>query len=768
MSGKDRRKQVLAKQARDRLDDTLKNRVVVDDVVAYDLGMGTCGIAVNRNGTAEVLKGPEGPLMKSAVYRDKSNNQEIVGDLAYRMAVKNPANFYSNFKTRMELNADTTLSSDGEFTTIDAMAALLRKLKELTVKLHPRVGRYPQFGGGQYRPEKLRVVITIPAGWGLEVKDKYLKALVKAGFPEELLDTIVFIREPHAAVASALNGLEGVCNSDQIMVVDIGAGTSDIIVLRMRDGVLDTAAPESGIADLGGSNLTAALADLIGTKVRHKFKAYSRKDGLRLNRASIKEADRLDQLRIWLAAEDAKHQLFSSDTAIVNCEFRKGIRDCTISRDEALEKWKPEFAELEAAIRRTTVDAGISWAEVKHIVLAGGAARTPGIQELVANATERAIDDIAMSDEPQLGIATGACILALKLEDVATATNNGFGLTSVHRDSGEIVRELFIKKGAMSPVGGIVVERYSHVIQTRGGRQTIRLEPFITKPGIVANEEGALLKDTEIIRLKPVEATVDLPPGEHRVRTRIIYDVAGRAMCVIGFPELEGIDSYAVSLHVDDGKSKTAAAPKDIIVLFDRSSSMYEEPIEEARRATKDFVAEMIGVGCRVAVVAFGRTVDTEVPWTTDVNVACSGIDGIQAEGGTPMAQAIRIAKEMIGENSNVACAMFSDGHATDDGVVDAAEEFRDLAEFFTIAIGENADEKTLAEIATSRSHFLPVGRAADLPKAFEQICSLLYTGETVEADDLCRDDEPSEGTAECPSDIDEDDENAGDWEEVA
>lgn len=748
----------------------------VDDVLAIDAGTGTWLTAIIRNGKPVTLKGPDGVATPAAVFRE-ANGNVVVGSVAERMGHKDPSSYFSGFKPLMEKSGHEPLSADGDFTVIDAFAALFRHALELGKKTTPRLAGYPQLGGSKHPADKLRIAVTIPAaGFGLQQIAHLKEALVKGGLPEEHVDDVVFFKEPHAAATAALaeRGLRGqMRNGDIIAVLDFGAGTSDFSILEYRDGLLDARCPHSGICDLGGTNETAAIAAVIGEQLGKTFKAFERGRGFTFAASGIKANEREEQYYLMRAAEEAKHQLFLSEQVTVAAQTKKGNREVNMTQKDACAAWESMFAEIDAALANAFGDSGLTWADVTQVVVAGGGCRTAGKLQRVAKATGKAPEDLVVCEEPAEAIVCGASLMAWNPGEVDTVTVDAIGLTYPHAVTGQPVNEVYIPNGKTIPAGGLDVTKATTVVKSTGGSQEVSLYPFITKPQVQASE-GDLLKDSELVTLTPVAVTVDLPAGEHDCAVRMRHDVTGKAMSVLSFPGVEGSESIVVPLEVAEHAEPPKFAVSDIVVVFDMSSSMGGSPLEEAKAATKQFLQNNLLRGCRVAVVNVGgeRAPGTALPFTTDLQKSLDTVASFEAAGGTPMTEGLQHTATLCDPQNNPAVVLFSDGYPNCKvSVEEAASTLKNHADLFTIAIGPGADHQLLERLATSKEHFFPVGRAGDLKFAFQAISTLLYTGERTRPESAVAPAAPEaqpETSAPATESNGWDDQDASGWEEVA
>ena len=702
-------------------------------VIAFDLGTGTCQIAAIKNGKPFVLKFAGETSFPSCVFRD-AKGKVFVGEKANRRAYTDPENYFSSFKPAMKQEEVAALSADGDFTVIDGFAALARYLISIAKQAMPSLTGYPQFGGNKHAACDLLTVVTIPAnGFGFTQTSHYKEAFVLAGFPEELIDDVAFFKEPYAAAHAALSQsqLQNMLPGDLIAVIDLGDGTLDITICEFRDNQLHAKTSHSGVPDLGGSNLTAAVADAIGNKLAVPFVSFKRGKGLSFHGEELDAKKREEQFNIWHAAIDAKHQLSIDDSAYVAVATADGTKEVELEASELGDKWVALFEEIESAIKEALKDSGITWSMVKWVVAAGGGSRTSGMHEIIGRATERPTSEVHYCDEPQHAIVEGAVLMAQGIDGVTVSVSDTWGFTYPNAATSVNVHEVYIEAGRLMPPEGIDEAKMTTKVVSSGKPQQVELHPFIAKQTVHANA-GDLLSDSEVISLAPASVELDLPAGEHDVCVRLRTDPTQKWVVVLSFPNMPEQESIVANLRADkDGGEPLAANRKpNVIVLFDSSGSMAGAEIIEARDSTCGFLADQMMQGIECAVIDFGDAPSVCVDFTTADQAATAVIQAIKAKGGTAMSDGLSMAESMSREDVDTIVVMFSDGYPqSQENTITAATKLRKHAELYTIAIGESADVGLLKSIASGPSHFFPIGRSSDLKLAFDSIATLLYTG---------------------------------------
>jgi VWFA-related protein len=112
--------------------------------------------------------------------------------------------------------------------------------------------------------------------------------------------------------------------------------------------------------------------------------------------------------------------------------------------------------------------------------------------------------------------------------------------------------------------------------------------------------------------------------------------------------------------------------PTTIVLVLDHSGSM-EDNIDELKRAVGSFLDAM-PEGSRVAIIAFGSTLDLICPFTTDRASARWAVNQIEVAGGTRYYDAVDAALQLIaGEKGRRAVLAMTDGFDTESRIESVA-----------------------------------------------------------------------------------------------
>ncbi|MBI4252403.1 MAG: molecular chaperone DnaK, partial [Candidatus Tectomicrobia bacterium] len=237
-----------------------------------------------------------------------------------------------------------------------------------------------------------RAVITVPAYFNDAQRQATKDAGRLAG-----LEVLRIVNEPTAA--SLAYGLH---NRDRgvIAVYDLGGGTFDISILRVKEGVFEVLST-GGDTRLGGDDFDRALADWVRARVREEAGAE-----LPARPEVVGE--------LAVLCEMAKRALSERDSAEITLDF-PGAKPWrrTITRAEFEEIIRPLAGRTLPSCRRALEDAGLTPAGVDEVVLVGGSTRIPLIRRMVAELFgQEPRCEINPEEVVALGAAVQADILA--------------------------------------------------------------------------------------------------------------------------------------------------------------------------------------------------------------------------------------------------------------------------------------------------------------------------------------------------------------------
>ena len=328
---------------------------------------------------ASVIANAEGGRTTQSVVAFSKTGEVLVGEVAKRQAITNPDRTIRSVKRHM--GTDWKIEIDGkDYSAQEISARILMKMKA---------------DAEAYLGEPVtEAVITVPAYFGDAQRQATKEAGQIAG-----LEVLRIINEPTAAALAY--GLDKEAADQTILVYDLGGGTFDVSLLEIGDGVFEVKST-SGDTNLGGDDWDQAVIDWLVSEFKNE-------NGVDLS------ADPMAEQRLKEAAEKAKMELSSRTETEINLPFITASDAGplhllkTLSRTE-FQKMTENLVErtrkpFESAIK----DAGVSVADIDHVIMVGGSTRMPAIQDLVKELTGK---EPHKGINPDEAVADGAALQA--------------------------------------------------------------------------------------------------------------------------------------------------------------------------------------------------------------------------------------------------------------------------------------------------------------------------------------------------------------------
>ncbi|MCL2460749.1 MAG: molecular chaperone DnaK [Euryarchaeota archaeon] len=341
-----------------------------EKILGIDLGTTNSCMAIMEGGKATIIPNAEGGRTTPSVVGFTKDGERLVGSLAKRQAITNPAGTVISVKRGMGSDKKYTISGK-TYTPQEISAMILQKLKT---------------DAEAYLGETItKAVITVPAYFNDSQRQATKDAGKIAG-----LDVLRIINEP---TASAL--AYGIDKEDDrtIVVYDLGGGTFDVSILTLGDGVFEVQAT-AGDNQLGGDDFDQRVVDYLVDE-------FKKSSGIDLT------TDPMAMQRLRDAAENAKIELSQTQKTNVNLPYI--TTDSTGPKFLDIDLTRAKFEQLISDLVEKTIkplkqalsDAGIDAAKIDHVLLVGGSTRVPLVQEKVRG---------VLNKEPDKGINPDECV----------------------------------------------------------------------------------------------------------------------------------------------------------------------------------------------------------------------------------------------------------------------------------------------------------------------------------------------------------------------
>ena len=369
-------------------------------VIGIDLGTTNCCVSVLENGTVQIISNKEGGRTTPSVVGFTDKDERLVGQIAKRQAVTNPANTLYAVKRLIgrKFSAPEVEKMRGvvPFEIVEAPNG------DAHIKVLDRVYSPPEISAIVLQRLKLaaeeflgdrisEAIITVPAYFDDMQRQATRDAGKIAGLEVERI-----INEPTAA---ALAYGFGKNKSEKVAVYDLGGGTFDISILEINEGVFEVLST-SGNTFLGGEDFDQRIIDWL-------LAGFKAENGIDL------KDDRLALQRLKEAAERAKCELSSLGDTNISLPFiaadpsgPKHI-NANLTR-EKFEELVKDLVEMSVEpCQKALWDAKLQPTDIDKVILVGGQTRSPIIARTV---TEVFGKEPSSEINPDEVVAMGAAI----------------------------------------------------------------------------------------------------------------------------------------------------------------------------------------------------------------------------------------------------------------------------------------------------------------------------------------------------------------------
>lgn len=376
-------------------------------VIGIDLGTTNCCVSVLENGTVQIISNKEGGRTTPSVVGFTDKDERLVGQIAKRQAVTNPAHTLYAVKRligrkynspEVEKMRSTVPFEIVEAPNGDAHIRVLDRIyspPEVSAIVLQRL----KIAAEEFLGDKItEAIITVPAYFDDMQRQATRDAGKIAGLEVERI-----INEPTAA---ALAYGFGNSKTEKVAVYDLGGGTFDISILEINDGVFEVLST-SGNTFLGGEDFDQRIIDWL-------VQTFQGESGIDLS------TDRLALQRLKEASERAKCELSSVMETNISLPFiaadpsgPKHINS-TLSRTKFEELVKDLVEATVEPCQKAMWDAKLQPGDIDKVILVGGQTRSPVIsktvQEVFGKAPSAEINPdevVAMGAAIQGGVLTG-------------------------------------------------------------------------------------------------------------------------------------------------------------------------------------------------------------------------------------------------------------------------------------------------------------------------------------------------------------------------
>lgn len=507
-------------------------------VIGIDLGTSTSCVSVFEGGQPTVIVNSEGNRTTPSVV-GFSKGERKVGDAARRQAITNPKNTVYAIKRFMGLTYDKAEKEakrvtydvvneggyprvsieDRKYTPQEISATILQKMKKTA---EDYLGH-----------EVTEAVITVPAYFD----DDQRKATSEAGQIAGL-NVKRIINEPTAAALAY-----GIDKSDKdmnIVVYDIGGGTSDVSILNFGAGVFEVIST-NGDSHLGGEDFDQVIVNWL-------IDEFKKQEGVDIS------DDSMAMQRLKEAAEKAKIELSTATSTDINLPYLAPVGgvpkhlNVTLSRAKFEQLSESLYNRLVELCKKALELSKFDVKDIDEVILVGGSTRIPKVVEAAKSVFGKEPSKAVNPDE---AVAIGASIQGAVL-------------------------------GGEKGVGDIVLLDVTPLnlgIETMGGVMTTLIEANTTIP-CEKEEVFSTASDNQ------TEVTVNLLQGNRPMASQ--NKSIGKFNLTGILPAKRGVPQIAVKIKINaDGIVEVSATDKGTgkaqSIRVEGSSSLSKEEIERMK-----------------------------------------------------------------------------------------------------------------------------------------------------------------------------------------
>ena len=595
-------------------------------------------------------------------------------------------------------------------------------------------------------------VITVPAYFYSRERESTINAAKAAGLKVKKI-----IDEPNAAAMAY--GLNNWRENAKILVYDLGGGTFDVTLVHMgKNGQLSTVTTR-GNHKLGGRDWDARIEDML-------FDRFEADTGQELR------SDPDTSAIIRGLSEGVKKQLSAISTAKVSSTIPGfGKSTVAVTRQE-FDDITSDLLEQTGALCQAVLDeAGLTVKDVTDVLLVGGSTRMPQVSvyiqkmfgkkpithvnpdeavalgaaiqsskenEAYASLSVQIVDGKKKTDRSSSGLSAHVAVRpAQKLTSVGVislreTTAHAMGMIALNQDMTRYINDIIIPANHPRPVK--VAKSFRFFTSRR--KENI-MEIYVVQ----GSSENPL---DNLIPYKYVVSGIrhlSEKKGETTIKVQYSYDNngvinvqarqenSGTDLPIRKEPVPDDMSQYGRPINPDDWKRPE---PLNVVIAVDVSGSMAGPPIEDAKAAIRNFIANMDFSFTRLSILAVSDRTEKICDLSDDEQECLRAVNAITC-GSTGYGNADHpfgmIGRMLEKEDGRLFAIILADGVWSYPERAISASRDCNKAGIETAAIGfGSADQNFLKAISSEDANALFV-QQSELSSAFGSIAQSIAGG---------------------------------------